>query len=62
MIALATDAETLAAIRRINTEMQGGQKARSGDRAIVDRMAGQAGWGMPAKAKRALRGELGDDE
>jgi hypothetical protein len=62
VIALATDAETLAAIRRINTEMQGGEKARSGDRAIVDRMARQAGWGMPAKAKRALRGELGEDE
>jgi hypothetical protein len=59
---LATNAETLAAIRRINTEMKGGATARSGDRAIVQRMADQAGWGLPAKAKRALRGELGDDE
>lgn len=59
---MATDAQTLAAIRRVNTEMKGGQKAESGDLEIVERMAGQAGWGLPAKAKRALKGQLGRDE
>ncbi|HTJ73367.1 MAG TPA: hypothetical protein VL481_02120 [Verrucomicrobiae bacterium] len=59
---MATNEQTKAAIRRVDAAMKSGGSADSSDLRIVNSMASQAGWGLPAMAKRALKGQLGDDE
>jgi len=51
------DKETKAAMARVSAAVRNGQKPDKRDADITQKMANQAGWGMPSDAKRALKGK-----
>lgn len=54
---MANDQQTKAAMARVSAAIRNGSKPDKRDMDITQKMANQAGWGMPSDAKRALKGK-----
>ena len=57
VILVASDREYKAAMAHVSAAIRNNQKPDKRDMDLTQKMANQAGWGMPSDAKRALKGK-----